>query len=206
MAVDFKLYLITDRSKAGGEEDFFKKITSAITSGVRAVQLREKDLPVGELMRYAYTLIGITKRFGAHCFINDRIDVALAVGADGVHLGRSGMPPEAARKIVDDGFMIGVSTHSLDEALSAQRGGADFITFGPVYETPSKVKYGKPLGIAALKHVVENVDIPVFGIGGINEKNMKTVLKTGVRGVAMISAILGAADVEKKTEEITGSL
>src|SRR5512143_3255944 len=116
----------------------------ALKGGVRAVQLREKDLPIRELLALALELRMLTGEFGAKLFINDRVDVAVAVEADGVHLGHQSMPPEAVRKIVGRKMLIGVSTHNREEALSAEKNGADFITFGPIFPTPSKMKYGAP--------------------------------------------------------------
>ena len=151
MKPDFRLYLITDRKLFASADEMLQTIEKALDSGVRAVQLREKDLRTRELLALAYTMRNVTKRYGAKLFINDRVDIALAVDADGVHLGRAGMPVHAARKASGGSLMIGASTHSVDEAAQAQEDGADFITLGPVYETPSKMQYGRPIGIPVLK-------------------------------------------------------
>ena len=132
MAVDFRLYLITDRKQV--RIPLTEAVRQALEGGVRAVQLREKDLPVRELLAFARELRTLTRDFGAKLFINDRVDVAVAVEADGVHLGQQSMPASAARKVVGDRMLIGVSTHSVEEAMAAQSGGADFITFGPVMD------------------------------------------------------------------------
>jgi thiamine-phosphate pyrophosphorylase len=201
MAIDFDILLITDR-RSVPEDSFFFRLRGALHAGVRSVQLREKDLSTGELTRYALKIRKMTRKHNAHLYINDRVDVAMAVEADGVHLGGMSIPVKAVRKITGKAFRIGVSTHSLKEAADAQNEAADFITFGPVYETPSKMRYGRPLGIDMLRTIVNSMQIPVYAIGGINSKNIRDVMKTGVRGAAMISAIFGADDVEQKTKDI----
>ncbi len=197
MLIGFKLYLITDRKLFADSGEMFAAVEEALKAGVKAVQLREKDLATRELLDMAYRMRELTARYNARLFINDRADIAMCVNADGVHLGQSSMPVYAARKVVGDKFMIGVSTHNLDEALTAEREGADFITFGPIYRTPSKLKYGRPVGIESLKIVAEKVSIPVFGIGGIKPDNVKEVVNAGAHGAALISGILGEHDVRK---------
>jgi len=199
--VDFKFYLITDRRLFTDNHSLFTAVEEALKGGAQAVQLREKDLEVRELLHMAYDLRQLTSGYGAKLFINDRVDVALAVGADGVHLGGSGMPAFAARKASGEGMLIGVSAHSLAEAKKAEEEGADFLTLGPVFETPSKMKYGKPLGLELLKEVSEKISIPVFAIGGIKKERVKNTLESGASGIALISAILGAEDIQSNTEE-----
>ncbi|MCL4537001.1 MAG: thiamine phosphate synthase [Nitrospirae bacterium] len=201
MLIGFKLYLITDRKLFADSGEMFAAVEEALKAGVKAVQLREKDLATRELLDMAYRMRELTARYNARLFINDRADIAMCVNADGVHLGQSSMPVYAARKVVGDKFMIGVSTHNLDEALTAEREGADFITFGPIYRTPSKLKYGRPVGIESLKAIAEKVAIPVFGIGGIKPDNAKEVINAGAYGVALISGILSAADVTSASME-----
>jgi len=195
MLIGFKLYLITDRKLFADSGEMFTAVEEALKAGVKAVQLREKDLPTRELLDMAYGMRELTARYNARLFINDRADIALCVGADGVHLGQSSMTAYAVRKVVGDKFMIGVSTHNLEEALTAEKEGADFITFGPIYPTPSKLKYGKPVGVESLKKIAERVVIPVFGIGGIKPDNAKEVVNAGAYGVALISGILGEVDI-----------
>ncbi len=202
--VDFNLYLITDRKQA--RMPLSETVRFALKGGVRAVQLREKDLPVRELLALARELRGITKEFRAQLFINDRVDVAVAVDADGVHLGHQSMPVDAVRKIVGPRMLIGVSTHTVNEAQEAEQGGADFITFGPVFITQSKARYGAPVGPEALKELKKRIRIPVFGLGGITRKNMHEVMQAGADGVAMISAIVAAEKVQKASEDIVNSL
>jgi thiamine-phosphate pyrophosphorylase len=198
---DFKLYLITDRKLFTAHYSLFTAVEEALKGGVKAVQLREKDLGIRELLQMAYTLRTLTERYRARLFINDRVDVAMAVGADGVHLGGDSMPAFAARKAAGEALLIGVSTHSCAEALHAQEEGADFVTFGPVFETPSKMKYGRPLGLDALREASGKITIPVFGIGGIKKETASDVLNAGASGIALISAILAAEDIKSNTEE-----
>lgn len=199
--VDFKLYLITDRRLFTDNHSLFIAVEEALKGGVQAVQLREKDLEVRELLRTAYVLRELTFRYGAKLFINDRVDLALAVEADGVHLGGSGIPAFAARKAAGEGMLLGVSAHSVTEAEKAEEEGADFVTFGPVFETPSKLKYGKPLGLSMLREVSAMIAIPVFAIGGIKKERVKNALESGASGISLISAILGSEDIQSNTEE-----
>ncbi|MBI5205537.1 MAG: thiamine phosphate synthase [Nitrospirae bacterium] len=193
--IGFKLYLITDRNLFADDYSLFTAVVETLKAGVKAIQLREKDLEIRELLAMAYKMREVTKKYKAKFFINDRVDVALAVDADGVHLGQMSIPPSAVRKIAGDKLMIGASTHSLKEALEAEKGGADFITLGPVYRTPSKLKYGEPIGIDTLKKVKSEVSIPVIAIGGIKTGMVKEVMDAGADGIALISGILGAVAI-----------
>ncbi len=202
--IDFKLYLITDRRRT--KLPLPEAVRQALEGGVRAVQLREKDLSVRDLLAVAQELRDITKEFGARLFVNDRVDVAVAVGADGVHLGQQSMPPEAVRRTVGQEMLVGVSTHSVAEAKAARAGGADFITFGPVFHTESKAGYGKPVGLDPLLNLKKEVDISVFALGGINNGDVDQVLLHGADGVAMISAIFGSDDIRKAAADIINVL
>jgi len=199
VAVDFRLYLITDRLQARGG-NLLASAGRALEGGVRAVQLREKDLAAAQLFELAVELRLLTREYGAKLLINDRIDVALAVGADGVHLGKAGLPVPEARRILGSGRLIGYSAHSADEALQAQLGGADFVTLGPVYQTPSKAQYGEPLGRGALSEAARLVAIPVFALGGVKRGLVAEALSGGARGIALISAIMSAPDPRAETE------
>ena len=198
MLVDFRLYLITDRKVA--TKPLPEAVRLALEGGVRAVQLREKDMPVRELLALALELRSITREYGAKLFINDRVDVAVSVDADGVHLGHLSMPPEGARKVVGKDMLIGVSTHNLDEAKAAEVGGADFITFGPIFDTPSNVKKGAPVGIYAIKSIKSGIHIPIFALGGIKSGLAGQIMASGAYGISMISAIFGAYDIKKAAE------
>ncbi|MFZ3121857.1 MAG: thiamine phosphate synthase [Thermodesulfovibrionales bacterium] len=199
--VDFRLYLITDRELLTSHFSLLRSIEEALKGGVKALQVREKDLGTRELLDMAYRMREITDKYGAKLFINDRVDIALSVEADGVHLGQKSIPTYAVRKIVKDKFMIGVSAHSIEEAKQAEEGGADFITLGPVYKTPSKLKYGQPLGVDIIRKTKAEISIPVFAIGGVNQFRVKEVMDAGADGIALISGILGAENIKEKTRE-----
>ncbi len=205
--VDFRLYLVTGRQQTRGRP-LTDVIEECLGAGVRAVQLREKDLGAAELLELARPLREITRQAGARLFINDRVDVALAVEADGVQRGHTSLPIPLTRTVVGNRLLIGASVHSLEDAQAAQLDGADFLLFGPVYDTPSKRVYGAPQGVESLRRVVEAVGIPVFAIGGITPERVHEVRKSRAHGVAVISAILAAerpAEATKAFLEALGS-
>ncbi|PIW85400.1 MAG: thiamine phosphate synthase [Nitrospirae bacterium CG_4_9_14_3_um_filter_53_35] len=198
--IDFELCLITDRRQVK-DEALLPELREALEGGVQAIQLREKDWSDRRIFETGLELRKLTREFGARLFINDRADLAAAVESDGVHLTQSGYSAAEARKIIGDSKYIGVSTHSLEEAARAQEDGADFITFGPVFETPSKRAYGPPVGLDRLSEVTRKIRIPVFAVGGINKENTHAVLDAGAHGIALISGILTATDVRKAARE-----
>lgn len=200
MTVDFKLYLITDRKQT--KLPLPEAVRLALQGGVKAIQLREKDLPVRELLDLARELRKITNEFGARLLINDRVDIAVAVDADGVHLGHQSMPPKPVRKMIGKDKLIGVSTHNLSEARTAEAGGADFITLGPVFFTESKAGLGSPVGLEYLKSVKNWIQISVFGLGGINSGNAGQVLAYGADGISLISAIFSADQIRQAAESM----
>lgn len=189
------LILITDRNLC--KRPFLETVASALKGGVKAVQLREKGLPTSELYSLASELRKMTLGFGAGLFINDRVDIALAVDADGVHLGWQSLPVPTVRGLLGVKKLIGVSTHNRREALQAWKDGADYITFGPIFYTPSKAGILDPVGVEVLRGVKDEVRVPVVALGGIREGNVDDVLESGVEGVAVISSILSADDAEK---------
>ena len=153
--VNFNLYLITNRLNLPAGKDLFAQVEAALRGGVRAVQLREKDLTAEELLPLAQQMRELTRKYNAKLLINRDIDIALAVGADGVHLGGNAMSVAEARKLVGRDRLIGVSTHSIDEVQKAEKDGADFVTFGPVYATPSKLPFGQPVGCSVKTQTVK---------------------------------------------------
>ena len=199
-SVDFPLYLITDRKMFSAPCVMYIALETILEVGVKAIQLREKDLAVKELFDMAVWMRELTSEYNALLFINDRIDVALSVQADGVHLGQNSLRISAARKIAGRKLLIGVSTHSVEEALEAERDGADFITLGPVYETLSKLQYGPPIGIDTLRNVKSRVSLPVYAIGGIKLERVVDVKEAGADGIALISGILAAKNIKETTE------
>jgi thiamine-phosphate pyrophosphorylase len=188
-----RLYLVTDRTRTRGRP-LLDAVEAALRGGVDAVQLREKDLPGRSLHDLAVETLALCRRYGAKLFINDRTDVALAVGADGVHLPATSFDPKDARRLLGADKLIGVSTHSLAEARAAATAGANFIVFGPIFETPSKRGYGKPVGVQALRGVTRGVDVPVLAIGGVTIGNVAELQEAGAAGVAAVAAILEATD------------
>ena len=188
--LDFALYLVTDRRVA--RRPIAEVVDECLGAGLRSVQVREKDLGVRDLLELAGLLRESTRRHGARLVINDRADVALATGADGVQRTHDSLPVAALRRIAPRPFLIGVSVHSADEARQAAADGADFLVFGPVYDTPSKRQYGAPQGLAALENVAASVEPPVLAIGGITPERVGEVLRAGAAGVGVISAIVAA--------------
>jgi thiamine-phosphate pyrophosphorylase len=192
--IDFTLYLITDRKQVAKGHTLYTAVEAALLGGVKAVQLREKDLSTTELLPLATQLRALTKSHGARLFINDNIDIALTVKADGVHLGSHSEATEVVREKVGEKMLIGVSTHRREEIERAAKQGADFVTFGPVYATPSKAKYGKPQGLEKLSEACRNSLIPVFALGGITPERATEVQRAGAKGIALISAIIASSD------------
>jgi len=190
---DFSLYLITDRHQTG-DKPLTDVVQAALQGGVRAVQLREKDLDDDALYDLAVHLRSLTHEYGARLLINTRIDICQAAGADGVHLGINGISVIEARQMLGKELLIGYSAHSVAEACSAEAAGADFVTFSPVFHTPSKAAYGEPVGLDKLKDACATLAIPVFALGGIKKENIGEVMAAGARGIALISAIIAAHD------------
>ena len=200
----FSLYLVTDRKATAGRR-LLEVVDAALQGGVGAVQLREKDLPARDLFALACALRPICAARGARLLINDRIDIALAARADGVHLPVNSFTSAEARGLVGPGALIGASAHDMAEARAAAAGGADFIVFGPVFDTPSKRALGAPVGLEALAAVARALTIPVLAIGGITAGRVDAVRRHGARGVAVISAILQASDPRAAAQELAGS-
>lgn len=189
------LYLITDKNIAGSS--YVSIVRQALSAGISVFQLRDKDLTKKELYREALTIRELTLKHKAAFIINDHIDIALAVDADGVHLGQDDMPLEEARRIMGKKKVIGISTHSLKQALEAERGGADYIGFGPMFSTSTK-DAGCPKGIRKLSEIRRHVSIPIAAIGGIMPANIHEVMRAGASAVAVISGIL-KGDIKTNT-------
>ena len=206
MIVDFDLYLITDRRSLPAGRDLLATVRLALRGGVRAVQLREKDLSAAELYPLALELRELTREFSARLLINDRVDLALAVNADGVHLGHHSLPIAVARQLLGNQRLIGVSTHHPDEVKAAATSGADFVTFGPVYATPSKLPYGLPVGLEPLAAACAAVALPVFALGGVTAARLPELRAAGCRHVALIGAILQAGDPETAAQDLLRGL
>jgi len=186
--------LITDRRLC--KQSFLNTIKLALKGGVKTIQLREKGLTTHELYSLAYELRKITLDFNANLIINDRVDIAMAVEADGVHLGWQSLPFSITRRLFGFERLIGISTHNRQEVLQARDYGADYITFGPVFDTPSKAGLLKPIGPEEIQSLKSEVTMPIIALGGINEKNVETVLNKGADGIAVISSIMHADNPE----------
>ena len=190
----FSLYLITDRRQVSPGHTLLSAVEAALRGGVKAVQLREKDLSAAALLPLARQMRELTHAYQALLLINDRIDVALACRADGVHLGGHSLPTDVARQLLGPDRLIGVSTHHLQEIAVAEHQGADFVTFGPVFATPSKALFGSPQGLAALHAACLRTALPVYALGGIKLEHKGEALAAGAAGIALISGILAQAD------------
>ena len=203
--VNFRLYVVTDRQQTSGRA-LEEVAVAAARGGAGAIQLREKDLSARDLYTLGARIQAAISPYGVPLLINDRLDVALALDAAGVHLAGHSLPTAAARRQLGASKLLGVSTHSVEEARRATEDGADFIVFGPVFTTPSKVAYGPPQGLQHLTMVVRQVSIPVIAIGGIDHTNLPQVLQAGAYGVAMIRAVLAAPYPYHATQQLRAAL
>ena len=192
----FGVYFITSSEFGWTHEELAKM---ALEAGVRIIQFREKNMSTKRMFEIARRLRKMTDEYGATFIVNDRVDLALAVGADGVHVGQDDLPAEVVREIFDG--IIGVSAHTVDEAKRAERF-ADYLGVGPVFGTKTKKDAKEPIGVEGLRRIVRSVSIPVIAIGGINRSNVLEVLKAGVAGVAVISAIAGAKDPKEEAKRL----
>jgi len=183
------VHLVTDRRLAPDLAGALRRALAGVPRGSVAVQLREKDLGGGELLRLARLLLAACREAGALLVVNDRADVALAAGADGVHLPSAGLPPAEARRLVGPGRLVGVSCHARDDVARALAGGADYATFGPLFDTPSKRAYGPPVGLEALRQAAA-MGLPLVGLGGVDPGRAAAVRAAGACGVAAIRAWL----------------
>jgi thiamine-phosphate pyrophosphorylase len=188
---ELSLCLVTDRAQTRGR-DLVAVVAECLAAGLPSVQLREKDLGAGDLAALGRKIQRLTREHGARLIVNDRVDVALAVGADAVQRTHTSLAVDDIRAVAGGRLRIGASVHSLDDAVDAEARGADWIVFGPVYDTASKRQYGAPQGLERLAAVVRAVRIPVVAIGGITPERVAEVRASGARGIGAISAILAA--------------
>jgi thiamine-phosphate pyrophosphorylase len=201
---ELSLCLVTDRTQTRGR-DLVAVVGECLAAGLPAVQVREKDLGAADLAFLCRRLVAPVRDAGAMLVVNDRVDVALAVGADAVQRTHTSLPVDDIRAIAGRRLRIGVSVHSLQDAVDAELRGADWITYGPVFDTPSKRPYGPPQGLERLAAVARGLRIPVVAIGGITPGRVKDVRAAGARGVAVISSILAAdspADATRRFLEV----
>jgi thiamine-phosphate pyrophosphorylase len=180
-------YYITDRRQVGGVEALLEVIRRNLAAGIDLVQIREKDLTTRELLGLCRRVVSLGDRGPAKILVNERVDVALACGADGVHLPEDSIAPVALRRITPPGFLIGVSCHSSAAVIRARDEGADFVVYGPVFAPLSKATSTPPVGLDSLRSIVTLVDIPVFALGGITRSNAPLCIAAGAAGIAAIS-------------------
>jgi thiamine-phosphate pyrophosphorylase len=199
--LDLSLYVITDRLLSRGRSHR-EVVEKAINGGATCVQLREKDITSREFFASALELRKLTREKGVALIINDRLDIALAVGADGVHLGQDDLPFMEARRLMPPGMILGASTGDLQQALEAQSLGASYLGVGAIFKTGTKADAGEPIGLQALSSICSNVSIPVIGIGGINSANARLVIEAGAAGVAVISSVVAAPDIAAAAGEL----
>ena len=206
------IYLITsgetNLQTVPATEDFsiiLRMVEAAVAAKIDLVQLREKNLTAGVLYKLATRAAKITRASTTKLLINDRADIASAAGADGVHLTTTSIPTDVVRRTFGDDFLIGVSTHSLAEAATARRSGADFVVFGPIFNMPSKHKYGAPLGLNELEKVASELKpFPVLALGGVSSGNVADCIRAGAQGVAAIRMLNDASKLHQVVNEIRG--
>ena len=198
--IDYSVYLVTD-SRDKTEEEFLAIIEEAIEGGTSIVQLREKTASTKDFYELALKVKEITSRYDVPLLINDRIDIALAIDSEGVHIGQDDMPADIARAIIGDEKILGVSASTVDEAVKAQKDGADYIGSGAVFPTSTKDD-ADSVSKDELKEIVNSIDIPVVAIGGITLENAQELKDTGISGFSVVSAIMSAKDPQETSEKL----
>jgi thiamine-phosphate pyrophosphorylase len=193
--LDFSLYLVTDRSFTE-DRSLPDVVACAVRGGATMVQLREKRAAAREIFDLALSLRKVLGPLEIPLIINDRLDIAMAAGCEGVHLGPRDMPPSAARRVMGPERLLGVSVHTPEDARGAEEAGADYVSVSPVFYTATKAKIRTPVGLEGVRAVCEAVQIPVIGIGGINASNVAGLIRAGARGGAVVSAVMADSDPE----------
>lgn len=202
---DKNLYLVTNSDNFSSDEEFLDKVALAVKSGVDIVQLREKTKPASKIIEYGKVIRQICSEYGAIFIVNDRIDIAQIVKADGVHLGQDDVDIKYAREILGEKMIIGISTHKSEDAICAVENGADYIGVGPVYKTPTKPNRDAA-GLDYLKWACKNVSIPFYAIGSIDENTIDEVISVGAKRVAVVRCIMNSSDVEKSVKTLKAKL
>lgn len=198
--IDYTLYLVSDRGVLKGR-DFCQAVEQSIKGGVTLVQLREKDTSSLDFYNLAVAVKKITDKYNVPLIINDRIDIALAVDASGVHVGQSDIPAKVARKIIGEDKILGISAATLAEAKLAEAEGADYLGIGAVFPTDTK-KDARSVSIELLGEIKKSLTVPVVGIGGINEDNAELLKESKIDGIAVVSAILGKENIEQAAKDM----
>ena len=194
------LYAVTDRAWVG-KQNLYEQVESALKGGVTCVQLREKELDEEEFLKEAMELSALCRKYGVPFFVNDNVEIAIKCHADGIHVGQEDMEATKVRQRVGEDMMIGVSVHSVEEAMEAVRNGADCLGVGAMFSTSTKTDVDV-LPKETLSNICAAVDIPVVAIGGINKSNISQLSGTGVDGVALVSAIFAAEDIESECRQL----
>ena len=194
------LYAVTDRMWVG-KQTLMEQVEDALKGGVTCVQLREKELEDDDFLQEALEMKKLCKEYNVPFIINDNVDVAIGCGADGIHVGQNDMEAGNVRAIVGEDMILGVSVQTVEQALAAQAAGADYLGVGAVFSTTTKLD-ACDVPYEVLKEICESVEIPVVAIGGINKKNLLDLGGTGVDGVALVSAIFGAEEIENECKEL----
>ena len=202
--MDLSLYVVLDRTASAGR-DLEVILDATLAGGCRMIQLREKEWPSGRLLPLAERMRDRCRRAGATFIVNDRVDLALAVGADGVHLGQDDLPPRAARPLLRPGMVLGRSTHSVGQAREAQADGADYIAVGSMFPTRTKPDF-QLVGPELIRAIRPETRSPLVGIGGVTRENVAEVIRAGADGVAVISAVCGAPDPAAATREFLAAI
>lgn len=203
--LESRLFVVTDRHQTGGRS-LVSVLDHVLRAGAPAIQIRERDLSANGAIALIREVQSIAAFPGSQLVINDRIDVALALQGVGVHLRSDSLPTAVARRLLGSHRLLGVSAHSVEEVVQAEANGADYVILGPIYETPSKRAFGPPLGLGLLEKACRRTRVPVIGIGGISAARVRDVREAGAFGVAVITAVLGAADIEAATRELLVAL
>jgi len=199
--IDYSLYLITDRSFTG-ERDLLEVVAAAVRGGVTMVQLREKTVTAREVFARARSLRTLLEPAGIPLIINDRLDIAIAAACAGVHVGPQDMPVGVVRRAMGPDMLLGVSVHTAEDALEAEKAGADYISVSPVFYTSTKPNISSPVGLKGVKTISDAVSIPVVGIGGINGSNIADLIRAGARGGAVVSAIMADPNPEEAASRL----
>ena len=194
------LYAVTDRAWVG-TKSLYEQVKEALENGVTCVQLREKELSEDDFLKEAKQISELCKEYKVPFIVNDNVDIAIACKADGIHIGQEDMELTNVRKLVGEDMIIGVSAHTVEEAIKAQEGGADYIGIGAVFATSTKTDVDV-LSFDTLKSICEAVDIPTVAIGGIKKDNICKLKGSGIDGVAVVSAIFAAKDIATATKEL----
>jgi thiamine-phosphate pyrophosphorylase len=199
--VDWALYLVTD-SRLVGDRTLLQIVASAVDGGAKVIQYRDKDASTRRMVETAGAMVGLCREKGVCFLVNDRVDVALAVDADGVHVGQDDMPAGLARRLIGPDRLLGVSVHDAAEINQAKRDGADYVSLSPIFATPTKADHQEPLELDGIRRLAAVSRLPVVAIGGIHRDNAAQVIRAGALGICVVSAVMAAADPEAAAREL----